>query len=455
MNCFYENLHNGHKLFKLSDTENLAKENISMESMTKEFNEYSQKITDLKNKIEKEINQINKLYEKVIEDLTQTYIKKHEQLLKEENELKEKLDNEVTKTKEKLENYLSEANNRIKFFERANKGIKKMENEDKNMIKVLSYISEINKTTKNIKTLFAQLMKNIKFIYEEEKNNIKYEDYYFNGIVIPNNIKFENVSSKSLTIAWSIDNLNIINIDNNKINYKIEMKKENDKMVKYYDVNNNNKFSINDLTVNTIYEFRICSIYNDLIGEWSEMKKIKTLNYDSNILLESQRENEFLQKIYEWSGYSINELIYRGTRDGMTSQAFHNQCDNQGPTLTLIKNEKGNIFGGFTSISWTNPNNETYKNAPDSFLFTLTNIYGTNPTKFPSSNNQKEINHYSEFGPTFGYGDDILINFKGNSINFPKFYQDVSGKGKSIFTGDVNNSNFQIKEIEVFKLYKS
>ena len=31
LNCFYENLHNGHKLIRLSDSENLAKENISME----------------------------------------------------------------------------------------------------------------------------------------------------------------------------------------------------------------------------------------------------------------------------------------------------------------------------------------------------------------------------------------------------------------------------------------
>ena len=87
------------------------------------------------------------------------------------------------------------------------------------------------------------------------------------------------------------------------------------------------------------------------------------------------------------------ELIFRGTRDGMTNTAFHNKCDNKGETITLIKNEKGNLFGGYASISWTGNNN--YYSAPESFLFTLSNVYNTEPTKFPSKNDQKEVKHYS------------------------------------------------------------
>ena len=87
----------------------------------------------------------------------------------------------------------------------------------------------------------------------------------------------------------------------------------------------------------------------------------------------------------EWSGYKKIELIYRGSRDGDLSKNFHEKCDNQGPTITLIKNEKGNIFGGFSSVSWTSHGD--YKQAPNSFLFTLTNIYGTNPTKFQLKDN--------------------------------------------------------------------
>jgi len=152
------------------------------------------------------------------------------------------------------------------------------------------------------------------------------------------------------------------------------------------------------------------------------------------------------------------ELIYRGTRDGMTSNVFHNKCDNKGETITLIKNEKGNLFGGYASIPWTS-NAGSYFSAPESFLFTLSNIYNTEPTKFPSKNNKQEVDHNSSYGPIFGGGDDLgvygdFLN-RGGYSEFPYTYHDILGKGKSIFTGDSNNNNnkFKIKEIEVFKIY--
>ena len=154
------------------------------------------------------------------------------------------------------------------------------------------------------------------------------------------------------------------------------------------------------------------------------------------------------------------ELIYRGTRDGLTNNVFHNKCDNNGETITLIKNEKGNIFGGYASISWISNSNGTFYSAPESFLFTLSNIYNLEPTKFPSKNDQKEVLQNSNYGPLFGKGKDLAVYGDilkdGGWSNFPNTYQDILGKGKSIFTGDSNNSNnqFKIKEIEVFKIFK-
>ena len=164
-------------------------------------------------------------------------------------------------------------------------------------------------------------------------------------------------------------------------------------------------------------------------------------------------------KLLEWSGYKKMELIYRGTRDGALSSNFHEKCNNQGPTITLLKNEKGNIFGGFSSVSWTSIGG--YKQAPNSFLFTLTNIHGTNPTKFQLKNNNDSNAIYdgSSYGAIFGGGHDLYVrnNFLNNNTNccFPCTYEDSIGKGKSIFTGDPNNNTteFKVIEIEVFKLY--
>ena len=326
-----------------------------------------------------------------------------------------------------------------------------MENEDKNMIKLISYISKINKNKRNNKKLFNELMKNIKIKYEEDK--IKYEEYYFNGIPKPKNIEFKDITSSSLNISWNIDNININN--NEEIKYRIEMRKENEEFKKIYEGNNNN-YLINNLIKDTNYEFIIYSFYNNLIESKSEIYKIKTLNIDSNILNESKRENEYIKKLNEWTRCKRMELIFRGTRDGMTNTVFHNKCDNKGESITLIKNEKGNIFGGYASISWTS--NNSYYSAPESFLFTLSNIYNTEPTKFPSKNDQKEVKHYSYEGPGFGDGTDLgvyvdILN-KGGWSYFPNTYQDVLGKGYSIFSGDSNNSYFKIKEIEVFKIFK-
>ena len=62
----------------------------------------------------------------------------------------------------------------------------------------------------------------------------------------------------------------------------------------------------------------------------------------------------------------------------MTNINFHNKCDNQGPTIVLIQSDKDYIFGGFPSISWiSNDKNDSsaYHSAPESFLFTLENMY--------------------------------------------------------------------------------
>ena len=95
---------------------------------------------------------------------------------------------------------------------------------------------------------------------------------------------------------------------------------------------------------------------------------------------------------------------------------------------------------------------------PNSFLFSLTNIYGTNPTKFQLKNNNDSNAIYDNllYGATFGGGHDLYVrnDFFNNNvcIGFPCAYEDSIGKGKSIFTGDTNNNttDLKVKEIEIF-----
>jgi len=443
----------------MEDEENLKKENITIDDSTKEFDNNIQKLNNLKKSIEYEMAEIDKAYEKVNNETSKAFELKRDKLKKEEDDLKEKLKTEVTKIKEKLEISLTHVNNLSKISEKIVKGIKSLENEEKNMIKTLSYVSKINKNQKEMKDLFQELMKNLKITFIEDQNTIKYEEYYFNGIPIPKDIEFKEIESTSFKVCWKIDDIITKNFDKNELKYRIEIRKENsnDKYIQYNSENNTN-YLINNLEKMTNYEVRICSIYKDVTDNWTQLFKIKTSNIDSFILNESEKKEEFLNKLYEWSGYNKMELLYRGTRDGSESNVFHNKCDNQGPTICLIKNDKDNIFGGFASISWNS--NGGYKSANNSFLFTLTNIHNINPTKFPNTNSGYSVYHGSSYGPIFGGGHDLYIynNFlnSGSNTNFGHSYQDTLGKGKSIFTGDANNDNNQIKikELEVFKLNK-
>ena len=116
------------------------------------------------------------------------------------------------------------------------------------------------------------------------------------------------------------------------------MREENKEYNKIYEGNNLNTLA-NNLIPYTNYEFRICCIYKDDIGEWTENKKIKTKEF-SNILNDCPRKEEFIKLLKEWSGYKNMELIYRGTKDGGDNNNFHKKCDNQGPTIILCKNDK-------------------------------------------------------------------------------------------------------------------
>ena len=141
----------------------------------------------------------------------------------------------------------------------------------------------------------------------------------------------------------------------------------------------------------------------------------------------------------------------------MTANDFHNKCDNKGKTICLFLNDKDNIFGGYSSIPWTR--NEGDKTANDCFLFTLTNIYNTEPTKFPYLKD-RSVYHDWKSGPRFGLGSDLAFEENYTIIKkcwsyFPASYQDILGKGKTIFTGNVNKEEqyFILKELEVFEIF--
>ena len=299
--CDFKNIHKGHKIISIEDEESLKKENINLDSAINECNEYTEKIKKLREKIESEIEIINNEYDNIDKEITKFYEEKHQKLKNEENNLKEKLQNEVTKTKEKLEINLSYTNEVIRINERINKGIKIFNNEqEKNIIKTISYISKISQIQKSAKELLTNDIKNIKINFDIEKNDIIFKDYLINGILIPKNIQIKNIKSNNFEISWSIED-NIINKD--KYLFRIELKEGNSKgnFTKVYEDKNYNTI-IKNLKSNTNYEIRICSIVDNLYSPWSDIKKIKTDFINDTIILNNEDKNKlfnFLNPVFK------------------------------------------------------------------------------------------------------------------------------------------------------------
>jgi hypothetical protein len=66
-------------------------------------------------------------------------------------------------------------------------------------------------------------------------------------------------------------------------------------------------------------------------------------------------------------------LLWRGSRNGFGAADFHGRCDGRAPTLTLIQDTAGNIFGDFTPVKWES---DSYRKADPilkCFVFTLKN----------------------------------------------------------------------------------
>lgn len=62
--------------------------------------------------------------------------------------------------------------------------------------------------------------------------------------------------------------------------------------------------------------------------------------------------------------------LYQGSTDGYRASDFHRKCDNKGKTFTIIRSDKGNIFGAFTDLEWAS-RDQAITGGKNSFLFAL------------------------------------------------------------------------------------
>ncbi|XP_052220886.1 interferon-induced protein 44-like isoform X2 [Dreissena polymorpha] len=130
-------------------------------------------------------------------------------------------------------------------------------------------------------------------------------------------------------------------------------------------------------------------------------------------------------QIESWIGQGPKNfsLLYSISKDGCSAQKFHEKCDHQGSTITVIYNNQGSVFGGYTSASWAASISGSTRD-DKAFLFQL-KFSGTDTRRqFPISDAAFGIYSHPNFGPTFGEEAKFdLKSFSGTINNASGVFQ--------------------------------
>ncbi|KAK8814134.1 hypothetical protein WA158_007996 [Blastocystis sp. Blastoise] len=170
--------------------------------------------------------------------------------------------------------------------------------------------------------------------------------------------------------------------------------------------------------------------------------------------------NETSSILNRWlDGNKSWKLLYRGSQDGFTGKIFHDKCDNQGETVTIIRNnDYGHkyIFGGYTSCSWCTSGKWEYD--PKAFIFTLQNPLHHPAIKFNTSDPSNSLYCNESCGPSFGLGCDLYVSDKCNEVRYNYIHfsygygPDTTKQGWKLFLEDKGEDSyyFTVDEIEVY-----
>jgi len=143
-------------------------------------------------------------------------------------------------------------------------------------------------------------------------------------------------------------------------------------------------------------------------------------------------------------------------------QRFHENCDNKGATLLIVKANQGHIFGGYNPVSWVS--DFCYAETNEAYLFTITDGQGRKPMRCPIKEQKKHMaikQNESKFSPAFGEANisDLFVAFKnlsnsysmvGNVYKLPK---SANGDGETFLAG--RKKDWQVEEVEVWAVIKT
>ena len=180
------------------------------------------------------------------------------------------------------------------------------------------------------------------------------------------------------------------------------------------------------------------------------IKDLKSI-ISSEIIKSIEEIELILKSVHNYNKFDDTptiQAIFQSSSNGDSAQTFHKFCDGEPNVIVVIETNKGNRFGGFTTIGFNSDNEVKKDYYAFLFSFDLMKIY-------KSKSGKKNIFCKENFGPCFGDKDnkDLMIsdNFSSN--------ESFVGKCNGCFLNmnqdyEINNgnSNFIVNKLEIFKL---
>ncbi len=141
--------------------------------------------------------------------------------------------------------------------------------------------------------------------------------------------------------------------------------------------------------------------------------------------------------------YNFN-LLYRASKDGMTSAKFHEKCDNKGATIVIVKIQNSEqIVGGYNPLVWDSISQ--WKSTGDSFIFSFVNRMNLQTAKVGHIIRDKYSSYCGPtYGPQFGSNGALYCYNCSWGSNASSSYPKVG----------IPEPKFAIDDYEVFQVIK-
>ncbi|XP_052786793.1 interferon-induced protein 44-like isoform X2 [Mya arenaria] len=148
------------------------------------------------------------------------------------------------------------------------------------------------------------------------------------------------------------------------------------------------------------------------------------------------------------------KLLYSITRDGCSAAEFHRKCDNQGPTVTVLLNPQGSVYGGYAGINWKSTGSYTMDDT--AFIFQLVFSGKRVVNIFRPKDASKALYFGSNRSALFGHPDfepfldTISVNKDGTFSLNGRLTLGTYYNSNNVSNDAINNGSMVVTEMEVY-----